>query len=88
MGMINFGPHRTPRGHTNCFAEETTVSEMSGKALIPIEGGASVLTVRAFPPLALGKSEWIEIGRRMGWIEGTRQRIVAGSKLPDRSAGQ
>lgn len=56
------------RGHSNVNAAKTEPwPDNPEKARIPLEGGASVYTVRELPPLALGKSEWEEIGRRMGW---------------------
>ena len=42
------------------------------RVIIPIEGGASVYTVKDLPPLALSKEEWLTIGRKTGWIKDTR----------------
>lgn len=36
-------------------------------AKIPLEGGASVYSVKELPPLALSQEEWKRIGERMGW---------------------
>ncbi len=61
-------------GHSNVEPKQTrqwsdldkTVE--SGIARIPISGGVTAATTRDFPPLSLMKEEWLEIGRRMGWI--------------------
>jgi len=36
---------------------------------IPMQGGASVYTVKNLPDLALSKKEWLEIGERAGWTK-------------------
>lgn len=61
------------RGHTNANTnairewQEVEKYVEAGIARIPISGGASPGTIREFPPLALTKDEWEEIGRKMGW---------------------
>jgi hypothetical protein len=63
----------SPRGHSNVHAEQTTAWVRSDgnplRARIPISGGATVYSVKDLPPLALSRDEWLEIGRRMEWIE-------------------
>lgn len=59
--------HKKPRGHSNVYADETTKYLETDKACIPMIGGSRVDTCKALPPLALGKDEWEEIGRRMKW---------------------
>ena len=65
------------RGHSNVKVEEIVPWPNSplGSTLaqVPLIGGASVATCREFPPLALHKCEWKEIGERMGWIVTTPQ---------------
>jgi len=39
------------------------------RVMIPIQGGASVSSVKELPPLALSKAEWLDIGKRAGWVE-------------------
>jgi hypothetical protein len=57
------------RGHSNVHAEQTKPYPTNPeKALIPIEGGAEVHSVKRLPPLALTKKEWETIGCKMGWI--------------------
>lgn len=57
-----------PRGHSNVHASKTEPwPDIPDKARIPIEGGASVYTVKPLPPLAIDKDEWLEIGRKMKW---------------------
>ena len=59
---------RTPRGHSNPHVEDLTVHPVvPDKVMIPIEGGASVYTVKPLPPLALSRDEWKRIGDRMNW---------------------
>ena len=53
------------RGHSNVYnlsgmkPYETNPDSWS----IPIQGGASVYTVKNLPDLALDKEEWLEIGK-------------------------
>jgi hypothetical protein len=69
---LNHGPGELApmkRGHSNVNAAKAEPwPDNPEKARIPLQGGASVYTVRELPPLALGKSEWEEIGIRMGWL--------------------
>ena len=59
------------KGHSNV----TRLDEMQSyptnpeRWTIPIEGGASVYTVKNLPDLALSKEEWLEIGKRAGWLQ-------------------
>jgi hypothetical protein len=70
------------RGHSNLRAEQTEawsndlkIPNAPDVARIPLEGGAGVYTVRELPPLALRKSEWEEIGRRMNWLPEGKHRL-------------
>ena len=57
-----------PRGHSNARVTElTTHPTATHKAMIPIEGGADVYSVKNLPPLALDRNEWKTIGDRMNW---------------------
>ena len=56
------------KGHSNAHAESTYRHETTDAAMVPIEGGASVYTVRPLPTLALRREEWETIGRKMGWL--------------------
>lgn len=59
-----------PRGHSNAHTDQTIPYETNpDRASIPIEGGATVFTVRPLPPLSLSREEWQEIGERMGWAK-------------------
>lgn len=59
-----------PRGHSNARVHEMQPHPTApDKASIPIEGGASVYTVKDLPPLTLSRDEWQEIGERMGWAK-------------------
>ncbi len=40
---------------------------------IPIQGGATVTSVKDLPPLALSEQEWREIGSRAGWLKEEKQ---------------
>lgn len=61
------------RGHSNVESSRTRPwSEVDPKveegiARIPLGGGATVSTWREFPPLAMRKEEWEQIGIKMGW---------------------
>jgi hypothetical protein len=58
------------RGHSNVHADQTTTYPTTpDRALIPIEGGASVSTVKELPPLSLSREEWETIGERTGWLK-------------------
>jgi len=61
------------RGHSNLHIDEIKRHENKeiDAAMIPIEGGASLHTVRPLPPLALRKEEWRKIGDRMDWWKST-----------------
>jgi hypothetical protein len=71
------------RGHSNVHAERTTVwatTDSRGRhisdpdmAVVPLEGGATVHSVRELPPLVLRRQEWAEIGRLMGWLKEVRK---------------
>lgn len=64
-----------PKGHSNAHTDQTAPHPTNpDKASIPLEGGASVYTVKELPPLALSREEWQEIGERMGW---TKYRLSA-----------
>jgi hypothetical protein len=57
------------RGHSNVRSKETVPwPDLPQAARIPLWGGASVATVKEFPPLALFRHEWQQIGEQMGWI--------------------
>lgn len=59
------------RGHSNVHAEKTAPwpePTAPGIARIPLGGGATSQTWKEFPPLALRREEWEEIGKRMGWL--------------------
>ena len=67
-----------PRGHSNAHVEQTEpYPTMPHKASIPIEGGATVYTVKDLPPLALDREEWETIGRKMGWLSETVKQAQA-----------
>jgi hypothetical protein len=59
------------RGHSNVV----NLSEMEQYPTnpdvwsIPIQGGASVYTVKNLPDLALRKEEWLKIGKIAGWTK-------------------
>src|ERR1043165_6069342 len=56
------------RGHSNARVDELTAHPTAThKALIAIEGGANVYSVKELPPLALSRDEWKAIGDRMNW---------------------
>ena len=74
--------HNRPRGHSNCYPEETVVYEWrDGKdsgvipdvASVPLIGGSAPGSCKALPPLALTRAEWEEIGLCMGWIKRKRK---------------
>ena len=57
------------RGHSNVHVQGIVRYPASPSvALIPIEGGADVYTVKELPPLALHENEWHAIGKFMGWL--------------------
>lgn len=58
------------RGHSNVhnLADMKPYPTNPDRWCIPIQGGASVYTVKDFPDLALDKEEWLEIGKRAGWL--------------------
>lgn len=57
-----------PRGHSNVKLEGIRQHEVVSDAImIPIEGGATLQTVRPLPTLALRRNEWKAIGDRMNW---------------------
>jgi predicted methyltransferase len=58
------------RGHSNVYnlSEIKPYPTNPDKISIPIQGGASVYTVKNLPDLALDKEEWLEIGKKAGWI--------------------
>lgn len=59
-----------PRGHSNVHANQTEPHPTApDRAMIPIEGGATVYSVKELPPLSLSREEWQEIGERMGWAK-------------------
>lgn len=65
-----------PRGHSNAHVDQTEPHPTApDKASIPIEGGATVYTVKDLPPLALSRDEWQEIGERMRWITATESAL-------------
>jgi len=59
------------KGHSNVYRldEVKPYPTNPDRATIPIQGGASVTTVKELPPLALSREEWETIGRKMGWIK-------------------
>lgn len=57
-----------PRGHSNIKTESLRANDRTGAAMIPLEGGATVNSVRSLPPLALRREEWKTIGDRMNWF--------------------
>jgi hypothetical protein len=67
---------KQPNGHSNVHADKAErwydghgiIQSSPDIARIPIEGGATVVTTRPLPPLALKQREWIEIGIKMGWL--------------------
>ena len=58
------------RGHSNVCNLENMYPYPTNpdRWSIPIQGGASVTTVKNLPDLALSKDEWLEIGKKAGWI--------------------
>lgn len=58
------------RGHSNVYDLENMhpYNTNPDRQSIPIQGGASVYTVKNLPDLALSKEEWLEIGKRAGWL--------------------
>lgn len=58
-----------PRGHSNVHVDQTERYGDTDRAMIPIESGATVYTVKPLPPLSLSREEWQEIGERMGWAK-------------------
>jgi len=67
----------SPRGHSNAHVDQISRwDSRPDKAKIPMEGGASVHTVKSLPPLALDREEWKTIGRAMGWICDSRIATV------------
>lgn len=38
------------------------------RMMIPIAGGSTLDNIKELPPLALSKAEWLEIGKRAGWL--------------------
>lgn len=71
------------RGHSNVVAEKTEPwvdkDTEPGIAKIPLGGGATAQTWQEFPPLALRKQEWEEIGQRMGWLKKRKPRRTEGA---------
>ena len=59
------------RGHSNVYNLEDMHPYPTNpdRWSIPIQGGASVTTVKDLPNLALSKDEWLEIGKKAGWID-------------------
>ncbi len=63
----------TKKGHSNVKAGETAEwrsvdpKVAAGVARIPLQGGATVQTVKELPPLSLNETEWRIIGEKMGW---------------------
>lgn len=58
-----------PRGHSSAYPQLTEPYPTNPeRASIPIEGGASVHTVKPLPALSLSFEEWETIGRKMNWI--------------------
>ena len=59
------------RGHSNVYniSKLKPLSTHPDRVMIPIQGGASVSSVKELPPLALSKAEWLDIGKRAGWVE-------------------
>lgn len=60
-----------PRGHSNAITRLAVEWEEGDntRAYIPLEGGATLETVRALPPLCLTVTEWEHIGTRLGWLK-------------------
>ena len=58
------------RGHSNVtrLYDAKPLPTNPERFMIPIIGGAQVYSVKELPPLALSKEEWLEIGKRAGWI--------------------
>jgi len=59
------------RGHSNIYNTQEIKPYPSNpdRISIPIQGGATVMSVKELPPLSLSKHEWEEIGKQAGWIE-------------------
>ena len=59
------------RGHSNVYdlGSMKPYDTNPDRWSIPIQGGASVYTVKNLPDLALSKEEWLEIGKRAGWTK-------------------
>lgn len=59
------------RGHSNVvyLKEMKPYPTNPTRWLIPIQGGASVESVKPLPDLSLNKEEWLEIGRKAGWTK-------------------
>ena len=58
------------RGHSNVYDLERMkpYDTNPDRWSIPIQGGASVYTVKNLPDLALSKEEWLKIGKKAGWL--------------------
>lgn len=62
----------TKRGHSNAHVEQAEVhGTVTDAAIIPLEGGATVYTVKELPSLVMRKSEWRTLGDRMNWWRST-----------------
>ena len=59
------------RGHSNIYNTGAIKPYPTNpdRISIPIQGGASVTSVRELPTLSLSKREWEEIGKTAGWID-------------------
>jgi hypothetical protein len=70
------------RGHSNV----TNLSEMEqyptnpDRWSIQIQGGSTISSVKNLPNLALSKEEWLEIGKRAGWISETIMQTLQETK--------
>jgi len=58
------------RGHSNVHNLENMEPYPTNpdRWSIPIQGGISVYSVKDLPDLALSKAEWLEIGKRAGFL--------------------
>lgn len=50
--------------------QDRIILDPPGVARIPLLGGADPRRSHRLPSLVLRSKEWVEIGRRMGWLAG------------------
>ena len=55
------------KGHSNVYVETIWVDPTSGCAMVRLRGGATAMSVKELPPLAMRQSDWLSIGKFMGW---------------------